>query len=630
MHTAGKSRAQRWLTSSGFLGALLGPLSVRDLQTVAIGGLDPSWKAAIHIAARGGRNHGSDLVFTYGPLGFLTEPILYYPSTALLSYAYSLAVQVVFAILLVRVLRRNIPLPLALFTAFLLTQTAPLVGADIIAAASVFLLCMELLRSERTLRSQLWLVRVTGLIGGLHLLIKLSSGLAMAAMFGLVCLLSRDRRVLAEAAAAIGSGLIGGWLLSGNQLADLPAFVLGSAQLASGYSEAMGLEDPRFKGDYLVVAYDVALICFLAWSATRDWRAGRRLGAWIILFILLFSSFKQGFVRHDGHQLAFFFTEIAALGAFVEHRVEKFVFLARIAASVVLLLVSGAYVVLNPLPPVAEAWGDARVLASSSKRVEAISSSREDMKKGYGLEPQTLDLLRSRSFHVYPWESGVAWAYPELRWSPLPVFQAYVAYTPRLDELNSNRLRGAGAPERILREQESIDSRNPDWESPAAMLALVCNYVEVGVQTRWQVLAKAEDRCAPAVPLAAHAARAGEPVPIPQVEGQIVLAKISDFKARPSYALRTLLWHAPVVEVVLDSERTFRIVPGTAGQGLIVRSPDALGYSPGFALQNYSTITLARSAAWGLDPEFRIEFVGVPVTAANPPHNVAVTSPGGA
>lgn len=270
MHTVGESRAQRWLTSSGFLGALLALLSPQNLQTVAVGGLDPSWKAAIHIAARGGTNHGSDLLFTYGPFGFLTEPVLYYPSTALLSMAYSLAVQVVFAILLVKVLRRKIALPLAIVIAFLLTQTARSVSADIVATASVFLLCIELLRGERTLRSQLWLVRATGLIGGLHLLVKVSTGLAMAAMFGVVCLLSRDRRVLAEAAGAIGAGLIGGWLISGNHLADLPAFVRGSAQLASGYSEAMGLEDPRFRGDFFVAAFDVALIGFLAWSATRD------------------------------------------------------------------------------------------------------------------------------------------------------------------------------------------------------------------------------------------------------------------------------------------------------------------------------------------------------------------------
>jgi hypothetical protein len=626
MRTVPERKPQRWLVSNGFIGALLTLFSVPDLQTAAAGGLDPSWKAALHMAAHRGINHGSDLLFTYGPLGFLTEPILYYPSTALLSVAYGLAVRATFCILLVRALRRSLPLAVALIAGFLITQTSGWVAPDTVMSAATFLLCIDLLRSERPLRSRLWMVRTVALISGVHLLIKLNTGFTMVAMFGVVCLLSRDRRVLVESAAATGIGFVGGWLLSGNQPADLPAFVLGSAQLASGFSDAMGMEDPRFKGDFASVASVTAFVVFLAWSGTRDWTAARRRGAWIVLLILLFFSFKHGFVRHDGHQIGFSLTDMVAFGAFVEHQVERWVFTAGIVATLAVLLYSGAYVAMNPFPIVAEAFDDARLLTSSNRRAEEIAGTRQDLKKSWGLEEQTLDLLRGHGVHVDPWEAAVAWAYPSLRWRPLPVFQSYIAYTPGLDELNANRLAGSDGPERVLRERVSIDGRNPDWESPAAMLALVCNYEELRVQTRWQVLAKSDDRCGRAEHLSTRKAIAGEPVPIPQVEGRIVLAKIRDFKDQPSYMVRTQLWKAPVVEAVLDSVRVFRIVPGTADRGLIVKSPDSIGYSPEFVLQKASTITLAPTGAWGIDRDFTVEFVGVPVTPATRSRTVAGTT----
>jgi hypothetical protein len=116
-------------------------------------------------------------------------------------------------------------------------------------------------------------------------------------------------------------------------------------------------------------------------------------------------------------------------------------------------------------------------------------------------------------------EATIAWAYPELGWKPLPVFQAYSAYTHSLDRANADALSAADGPERILAAWFSIDNRNPGWESPAAMLAMTCRYEEIGVYGGWQVLGRVADRCGPERPLASVVAVVGKAVAVPDPGG---------------------------------------------------------------------------------------------------------------
>ena len=115
------------------------------------------------------------------------------------------------------------------------------------------------------------------------------------------------------------------------------------------------------------------------------------------------------------------------------------------------------------------------------------------------------------------------------------------------------------------------------------MLELVCSYRELRVQERWQVLAKGTGRCGEPHTLSTVHAQAGVPVAVPEADGEIVLAKISGFKRAPLYQLRTLLWKAPAL-TLKAGETGYRLVPGTAGQGLIMNVPDAIAYSGEFAL----------------------------------------------
>src|SRR5262245_30963777 len=81
-------------------------------------GLDFSWQVALHLAVLDGLRWGHDLVFNYGPLGFLTVPLVISRWTAALGLGYVALVMLSFATTSLLGFRRLLPLPLAALAAF--------------------------------------------------------------------------------------------------------------------------------------------------------------------------------------------------------------------------------------------------------------------------------------------------------------------------------------------------------------------------------------------------------------------------------------------------------------------------------------------------------------------------------
>ena len=107
----------RILGSSWLLGTLL-TITAMPLWIPTPGtGLDPSWQAAMHVAARSGLDFGSGVDFTYGPLGFLAIPSLYYVSTGVLAGLFTFVLRLVTVVALLWSARQSLGLPLALVAA---------------------------------------------------------------------------------------------------------------------------------------------------------------------------------------------------------------------------------------------------------------------------------------------------------------------------------------------------------------------------------------------------------------------------------------------------------------------------------------------------------------------------------
>ena len=97
-------------------------------------GLDASWQAALHLAAHTDLAWGRDVMFTYGPLGFLQEPALYDSGLWMLSFAYQSLIHVALAISLLWVARRAFPLAVALAATYVLLVVGYLEGAVVLLA----------------------------------------------------------------------------------------------------------------------------------------------------------------------------------------------------------------------------------------------------------------------------------------------------------------------------------------------------------------------------------------------------------------------------------------------------------------------------------------------------------------
>jgi hypothetical protein len=204
-----------------------------------------------------------------------------------------------------------------------------------------------------------------------------------------------------------------------------------------------------------------------------------------------------------------------------------------------------------------------------------------------------------------------------LDWDPLPVFQNYSAYTSELDRLNAAAAESQNGPERILRENQllvlpefptpDLDGRYPGWDPPEQARAVLCNFAPLHTTERWQVLGRVPDRCGRPRPIGSVESRYGEVVEVPAPgAGEVVFARIQGAGVSGLERLTALILHARVRQVVVNGSQTYRLLPETAGDGLLLRADPRLTAAEGpvfTQVPQAETIRL-EGASGGLKVEF--------------------------
>lgn len=556
-----------------------------------------SWQAGVTLAFLHHLQWGPQMMFTFGPYGFLEDALPYARVTAALGLGFGLALRWGLAAMVLTALRRSWGLWPAGVAAWLAVGLA----ANLVEASqlgTVVALGLALASFEAVGRRRLVLLGLLGALAGLEALVEISAGglctvLAALAVAGPRGTTRARARGLGAAGVPFVAVPVVALLAGGQDLGNLPSYLRGSLSVVMGYTPAMSISTGRGAEDWFALV-DLALLGTAFALSLRPKPRRERLAISLALVVWAWELGKEGFVRHDLHDLTFFSLLVAAMCLARLPRRWAPAQAGAVAVAAALTCVANAGVPLALISPAESARalaGAAGDLVSGARWAQVQRAVEAQQRRtGDGLPTSLYLALVGHSFAVEPLEDSMTSAYPALRqWDPEPVLQAYNAYTPYLDHLDAAFLASARAPELVLYRPVSTERQDPAWEPPAATEALYCRYGEVSTADHWVLLRRVPDRCGHPQPVGTATGHFGEPIPVPRVPGKMVVARLSVGLPLTTLIENTLL-KGPAVHLTAWegatgtglSEVTYRFVASTAGDNHVMSAPAALGYTPGY------------------------------------------------
>lgn len=532
--------------------------------------LDGSFAAVLHHGAA----HGLRLISTYGPLGFAYYDT-YLPETwtALLAVRAALAAALCWGAAWLGGAAWRSPWGAALA----LFACAPLLrGSDARWFVLVALVPLVELVPGRAPPASLRLA--LGAVLGLLALIKVSfvtAAVVVLAPTTVATVLARGVPLTALAAAA--SAAIG-WALLGLSGAELVAYLDWSLrEIMPGYTEAMQLRTaPTLVGGAAVISG-----ALLAWAGVLAWRTRRRWwwATAIAFAMVLLVQFKAGFTRADVHVFTTVFALLmegvllALLGG--RHPAAFAVGVLLVAALPGTLLWSalalhGAPTTVFRFLSPADVLARLRALPSVA-RGDAFTMAHEQRVRdlrGVMAMPALeggVDMIAHRQSLLIANRSP---------YRPRPVFQGYMAYTPRLAAANAAFLASDGAPHWLLFDPETIDGRLPTMDDAELWPLLLGSYRSAGVAGRYALLERRDTpRRWRLVPIGAVDARTGEAIPVPPAERGPIWARI-EVQETLVERLRAAVFAGPYVfaDLVFVTNAVWRarLVPAIARDGFLL------------------------------------------------------------
>jgi hypothetical protein len=492
-------------------------------------GLDSSWVIAVSLAAHRHMPFGRSLIFSYGPLGFLATPAFVVPAMGVVS----MWLRIGLALLLGWLIARSVLAVAPMWATAIVTVASvwALGGAFALGGEAVLiplvLLIGGLIDFLATATSPMSPILVTsfGALAGTMLLIKFDTGVwgllilvATLVLHGRAVRLGLSgsvQRVGLAIAGFVGAVLIW-WGALRQPIGSLGPWLHGSAEVLQGYDRAM-VANGGLWWELPAALVACAVAGLLSWLLTP---AGRRSYVCVLLGGAAWLFTKQSFIRHDnGHVVRIFallaFSLLLLLGT--RHRSANQVFLSTISdtgASRPLVDVTSR--TSSAVPNFTERiWSISmvtvvaclamvfhlttygrlqRVLPDTGmipravgwlNNADQIELNREGLLKNLNIGSTLRKELLRGSLHIEPSETSVVLGLPMVTWNPLPVPQSYSAYTPWLDQKNASALASPDGPDQVLYEASSIDGRVGRFESPAAMVSLVCHYHAAYIDKRW-------------------------------------------------------------------------------------------------------------------------------------------------
>jgi hypothetical protein len=409
---------------------------------------------------------------------------------------------------------------------------------------------------------------------------------AVAIGVAAIYLIVRGERVTGLAAiGGFGVALAVFFAVLGQSPANLPGYLYGSWQVASGYTEAMAID-----GSPVEIWLAAALVAFLAAcliGSSQSLRRGKLATLTVLILAALFLMWKNGFVRHDHHSFGFFalcFLLVIVIPAVSPTHNRRAPWRFAMLTAVCVLSIIGMEMALttldptrnhNPLVRLAEAAGHAQIAAESVAhpwRTKArLDQDFSELAAAYEI-PRIKAAVRDRPIDIIAHQQALV-LINGLNWRPRPAFQSYYTYTPHLSALNAQFFRAPGGPDFVIFRFETIDQRLPTLDDGAVLFELCRHYRPVLIEKGYLLLQRIP---APVPPSDIESAVCEREITLNEM---VFLAedptKVSfEMRLTKRGRLLNLVHKLPPLHLNFLMEegcvRSYRFVPGMAATGVLV------------------------------------------------------------
>ena len=519
-------------------------------------GLDESWRAFLTWAFEHGKQFGTEVIFTYGPWGFLLEPrgtASIYPWQVLgrlvLAIAGSSGIVLLGLSWIRSAMRRWI------WAAVIVIIAEPSVLVPV-------LLFLGTIPSGVEFRWKRPVLMLIAFAAGLAACTKFSCFLLVATLMPLMVM----RKGLAIIASITGASFLLFWVVAGQGVSNLSAFVSQSIEIARGYSSAMVTGRPWIELLLALLVCGLPLLQFA--RRIMPPVSFERLGCfgWLAACELLI--FRHSLIRNDPSHL---YMALVGVG---------------VPIGILLIPLQGGTSRVWP-----SKWTAVYSILLLGALAGTLSLTRGAVWAGttvflesfrlYPVYARELPSLLARNRPV-PVDAGSIDVFPgELSYAirnglPLrnrPVIQAYSAYTKSLCETNAAFLEGQNAPEAIYFALAAIDDHYPTMEDSLAWRSLLTHYAPSSVADGYLVLKHRERPTGYELrPILDRSIRTDESLDVPGVPGGLVWAELQVQRTFMGRLLDLLYRKEKMVLRVETARRTldFRLLDETTAGGFLL------------------------------------------------------------
>jgi hypothetical protein len=542
--------------------------------------LDSSWEWAMNYAEAQHLVFGKDIVFTFGPYASIYTRI-YHPCTDRLMLLGSIMLAIFAAALVYNLTKSRSVIWKLLFTGFL---AAGLFSRDVhfflyplLVALYIYKVSVDKVENVSLSNSKKLFCVSLFIPFGLLLLIKGSLLVLIVGNTGLSAALFWSRGMKKTAINICVAPLISVvlfQLIAGQPLSGLWHYIKNMLPIISGYTEAMSSHgDKKEVLIYMLTSFFIVLVCYKA----KDIPLQFRLFLILSLALFLFTAFKAGFTRHDGHATNAA-SSILGLGFLLYSVLQQktrqhILFILSATTWVFICHTYEGNQVFNMFKPVPNLYAQSlEGLLLRVKRSNGLKERYEQKMNEIKNDTFKIPALKGTT-DIYSYEQGYLLA-SENTWSPRPVIQSYSAYTDKLAQINEAHLTSNQAPNNIVFTVEPIDNRLPSMDDGLSWPTMINNYQFDHADNRFVYLKqkKAHNTSPNRKELYTIKCKMGEEVIIPDTT-QVLFAQFDINKTFLGKVSNALYKPDPIeMFITLVDGRSFqyRFIPGMSKSGFIL------------------------------------------------------------